>query len=823
MRPLTVLCLVLALCIPVQLPPAVGGGPSAREWTVTGSENFSDATLYLEDNLTVAAGGKLVLDNVTLRFNSTDASALVLEVESGGELVLRNSSLAGNGSGPYLVRARPGSRLAVSGSTVSQAGTCATVPGSAGFLVGTEESFFDNTTFRDGAAGLYLWDCSPTLTWCQFLANDAGLVLDGSNASLRRCRFSGQDGPDLRLRSGSRARALDSDTDPALVEIEDAGSSFDIHWSLAVRVDWNTGRKAQGAIVSVKPSDGPASFYQADGSGMASGIEARSSTVSSSGLQDHGPFNISVESEGRRAWNVTNISSEWELRLTLDGTLPEITIENPQEGARLNGTPLPATGSARDPFPVDDRPSVELIEGRIDDGSWFAANGTDSWSFGLGGLAEGVHTITVRARDRFGNSNQSSVSFETDLSAPSLEVWPPAGHLTAAQNITVRILTDGDTVLFNETPAAGHAPGRPLDVNWTLELEGNNTATVESRDAAGNSARTELLVVRDTTPPSVDFTSPPAFSVVDDTLVEVAGRSSDLHGIVLVEWGSDLENWTRVNGTGQWSFPAVLKQGQNTVYVRATDGAGNAGTGWLRLDLRLPDTTPPEVRILYPEAGQSVASAAMDVTVRAGDAGGIRSVQLSLDGTNWTNAIGAGDWTGRLSLRVGPNTIRARAFDMSGNANTSIVVVTYSPPPPDTAPPVLTVLYPPEGLKATYGKLVVSGRASDPSGVSHVEVSVDGKSWTRCLLTGEDWSGTVTLLPGPNTITVRAQDTQGNRAQSSTAAFFDRPADPAAERATFSLILVLVMLALLSAWLVFRAPQGAGRPQKVRRAGSEEE
>lgn len=160
---------------------------------------------------------------------------------------------------------------------------------------------------------------------------------------------------------------------------------------------------------------------------------------------------------------------------------------------------------------------------------------------------------------------------------------------------------------------------------------------------------------------------------------------------------------------------------------------------------------------------------------------------------------------------------------MSGNANTSIVVVTYTPPPPDTAPPVLNVLYPPEGLNVKYGKMVVSGRATDPSGVSYVELSVDGKSWTRCLLTGEDWSGTVTLLPGKNTIMARAQDARGNRAQSSLTAFYDRPADPAAERTTLSLILALVMLALLSAWLMMRLPRDGGQKRDVRGAVSEEE
>jgi hypothetical protein len=821
MRPATLLPLLFVLGI---LSPLTGGGSAgaaAREWVVSGPENLADQTIFLEENLTIAVGGRLALDNVTLRFNSTETSTLVLEVLAGGELVLRNSTVASNGSGPYLVRALPGSKITISGCTVSHAGTCATVPDNAGVLVATNQSSISNSTFRDGAAGLYLLNGSPGLPGCQFMGNDIGAVLDGSDAEMQRCRFANEGGLDMRLLNGSRAQALDTDIDPSLVEVLDAGSLLDIQWSLTVAVGWDDGRPAAGALVRVNSSDGSGLLYTANASGLVPGIPLRTATLSATGLQGHGPFNVSAESEGRTAWNVTDINSDWEVLLTLDGTPPQITIDYPADGAMLNGTPLPASGSVWDPNPLQDRPSEVLVEARIDAGAWTSANGTGSWSFGLAGLPEGLHTLTVRARDPSGNSNQSSVRFETDLSAPSLEVWPPPGHLSAAPNITVSIVTDGDTVLFNGSPVGGHLPGRLLQVDWALELEGDNTAIVISRDAAGNSALKELLVVRDTTPPAVNFSSPPAFSVVNTSLVTVTGRSSDLHGIVLVEWGPDRENWTRVNGTAEWSFPVILYEGQNTVYVRATDAAGNAGTGWLRLDLRLPDTMPPEVRILYPESGQEVASAVMDVTVRASDAGGIRAVQLSLDGNNWTNATGAGDWTGRLTLLPGPNSIRARAYDLSGNVNTTLVTVAYSPPPPDRTPPVLTVLYPPSGLKVAYSKIVVSGRASDSSGVSSVEISADGKSWTRCILTGDDWSGTVTLSAGRNTISVRAADSLGNQAQSSTGAVYDQPADPAAGRTTLSLILVLVMLALFAAWLMVRAPTGRGR--RGRPPGPEEE
>jgi hypothetical protein len=787
--------------------PQAEAGAAAREWTVSGPENITDETLYAEENITVAPGGKLVLENATLLFNSTEGSPLVLEVQAGGELVLGNSSLAQNGSWPYLVRALAGSKLTVTESSVSGAGTCATDPARAGVLVETDDFSMANSTLRSDAAGLYLRGCTVGFADTLFYGNDIGLVMDGSQATLDRCRFDGQGSLDMLLANGSRVLAASSLLDPAGVVVSDASSRLDIAHLLSVAVFWDDGLPAAGATVGVKPSDGAARFYQVDSPGTVLGIRAVSASVLRNGTQDHGPFNISAASGVWTAWNITEIESDLDIRLILDRNPPDVTIDYPSEGALLNGTPRPASGSARDPFPMEDSPGIRLVEARIDDGPWGPANGTGSWTFALEGLAEGRHTLTVRAWDIAGNSNQSSVGFDVDLRAPSLDAWPPAGHLTNAPNITVRITTDGEAVLFNGTPVAGHVPGRPLEVNWSLDAEGDNRAEVASIDRAGNEARLWLRVVRDTTPPAVSFTSPAPYAVLDRPLASIIGRCSDLHGIVLVEQGPDRQNWTRVNGTEEWSFPFLLVEGENTVYVRATDGAGNTATGWLRLDLRSPDATPPEVRFIYPVDGQEVSSAGLDVSVRATDAGGVRSVQLSLGSGNWTNATPAGDWAGRFVLSAGNNTLRARAFDIAGNVNTTSIIVVYVPPPPDRTPPSLVILYPPAGLKLASGKLIVSGRASDPSGVASVEVSADGARWTPCILAGEDWSGTVTLAPGSNTVRVRAVDGQGNRAESSVKAVLDRPADPAAERATFSLVLVLVGLALLSAWLLARAPE----------------
>ncbi|MBM4248554.1 MAG: hypothetical protein FJ149_03815 [Euryarchaeota archaeon] len=809
---------VLVLVLAMPLPWTGGRAGPAREWTVTDYQRLSDGILFLEENLTVAAGGRLELDNMVVRFNSSGPGPMVLEVRAGGELVLVDSLLTGNGTGPFVVRALPGSRLSVGGCDISGAGTCATDPLGAGLLVATSLASVSNTTFRDRPCSLYLLDCSPVVADSDFPGNGTGAVLDGSNSTFLRSRFGSREGPAMRLVNGSSGLALDTDIDPGRVSADDT-SVLDIAWSLSVFVRWDTGRPAGGALVRVAPSDGPAAPYVANATGMVTGIRAISTSVSASGTAAHGPFNVSAESEGRAAWELADISIGADIALVLDGTPPQVFILFPVEGSVLNASAPPASGTAWDPLRNDDRPGLEAVEATLDGGPWRPANGTSEWSFCLSDLPEGVHTLTVRARDLSGNDNATSVSFTVDLTPPFLSVWPPPGHLTSALNLTVLIRTNGDRVLLNGTPVEGSSG--TYEAEWALESEGNNTAVVESRDIAGNLARVDLSVERDTLPPDVRFLSPPQFSVHATPLVTVSGTAADRNGVALVEWGPDRRNWTRVNGTAGWSFPVVLSEGENTVYVRATDGAGNAGVGWLRLDLRLPDTKPPEISVLYPLDGQTVGTPEVEFSGRANDAGGLARVQLSLDGLAWTDAVGTADWSCRLTLSEGNNTVLVRAADTAGNLNSTFLSVTYAPPPPDTAPPALSVLYPPRGLRLPVAKVVVSGRVSDPSGIASVELSTDGRTWRSCIVTGEDWSGTATLGPGRNTISVRALDTAGNRAEASTVAVYESPRDPSADRGAFSLALALLALGLLAAWLLVRRP--ARKAPASRRARAEEE
>jgi hypothetical protein len=82
----------------------------------------------------------------------------------------------------------------------------------------------------------------------------------------------------------------------------------------------------------------------------------------------------------------------------------------------------------------------------------------------------------------------------------------------------------------------------------------------------------------DTTPPQVSVTHPKDGGTLPLGPVTVSGQASDDTAVQKVELSTDNVTWVRANGTTTWSGTVTLRPGTNTIYVRATDAAGNTKT-----------------------------------------------------------------------------------------------------------------------------------------------------------------------------------------------------------------------------------------------------
>jgi hypothetical protein len=175
------------------------------------------------------------------------------------------------------------------------------------------------------------------------------------------------------------------------------------------------------------------------------------------------------------------------------------------------------------------------------------------------------------------------------------------------------------------------------------------------------------------------------------------------------------------------------------------------------VEIILEDHFEPEIYILRPKEGHVQQSTTLQVYGSAWDAqSGVKSVLISLDGVNWFAATGKLSWRytfevndtliGRFS---GMFNLRAKAVDYANNERLAFVLIRIDPTPPQ-----LTVDYPYDGYVTNNPDMWVRGVTEIGSRVEINSVPVD--------LVVSMFTHKVTLVEGPNTISVISIDMLGN-------------------------------------------------------------
>lgn len=236
-------------------------------------------------------------------------------------------------------------------------------------------------------------------------------------------------------------------------------------------------------------------------------------------------------------------------------------------------------------------------------------------------------------------------------------------------------------------------------------------------------------------------------------------------------------NGTRINHTqgsgNQWvgTGTAPLKSSYsqpNHVYqvtTYAKDDAGN--TDSYESTLRVVEKVAPTITPTSPTTGSTITNNKPSIVweVKDDDSGvNTASIGITIDsGSKITGdaiqkqAITGGykcTYTPAEALADGNHTIKFDAADNDGNvaAQKSITIKV------DTVPPTLTVNSPTEGMVTNNATLVVSGVTNDATS-SPVALKVNNQP-VEVQENGQ-WSTTITLTEGENTITIVATDSAG--------------------------------------------------------------
>jgi hypothetical protein len=191
-------------------------------------------------------------------------------------------------------------------------------------------------------------------------------------------------------------------------------------------------------------------------------------TASFTGQDGH---NYSFRARARdRVGNLEAYPASARYPVRIDIPRPVVSITRPASGSTVSGQ-LEIRGASSHPKAGL---SVQLVQLRIDNGSWRNAKGTSSWSFALdsGRLGDGRHTISVRAFDGTKYSSEETRKFEI-RNETGLSGWAiPLSILVVALLAAVSIVA----VLANRkkrrgTKAAVRPPASPAGPAPTMPPE----------------------------------------------------------------------------------------------------------------------------------------------------------------------------------------------------------------------------------------------------------------------------------------------------------------------------------------------------------------
>ena len=442
--------------------------------------------------------------------------------------------------------------------------------------------------------------------------------------------------------------------------------------------------------------------------------------------------------------------------VTLDTSLPVVTISAPVNGSFINNKNVTVSGTI----------SEQLTA--------LTANGQSVTPAGLAfsttvTLKEGANSILLEATDRAGNRGTASLTVTLDSTPPVAPLLNPittptrtattvvSGQVEA--NSTVKLFSNSVLIATLKADAAGL-----FTVPNVALTEGNNPFAATSTDTAGNASplSTPLTVVLDTKAPVIMVTAPQAGMVVSAGQVAIRGAVDEpLASLVINGASTPLNNLS-------FEYLLTLAAGDNSALITATDLAGNVATTTITIQR---DSTPPKVVITTPLNGLLTNSPQIQVGGTVDDS----EATLTVGGAAVTIANKA--FSAGYVLGDGDNNIQVKAVDKAGNEGTAAVTVTL-----DAQPPMVVLSAPATATAGTDVQITVN--ATDNRSLTLVDLSADGALLWSAAPNSATASQSVSLRLSPAltsgaTVTVRARalDAAGNSGSVSAVIAIDKGAD----------------------------------------------
>ena len=373
------------------------------------------------------------------------------------------------------------------------------------------------------------------------------------------------------------------------------------------------------------------------------------------------------------------------------------------------------------------------------------SNSDGAYPFGILMLSGNTLYGTTEAGGSSGWGTVFSLSLEAASTAQgSLQVTiTPAAAVSAGAQWQV----DGGTFQGSGATVT-NLPATDVTVSFKT-ISGWATAPNQTATIIAGQTTTLAATYLDTTKPTLSIVSPKAGLTVSNAVFTVTGAASDNWQVTNVFYSLNSGGWSNAvtaNNWSNWTAAVTLIPGTNTIAAYSVDPDGDVSsttnvslffvvTNQLRIRAIGLGTVSPNYSNAWLHIGQNYPIIA---TARPG-----------FDFSNWTIST---NWIGG---RITNNA--AVQFMMESNLTLQVRFA-------ETSKPTLTITSPTNAQKMTNALAHVEGTARDNWGVGAVWYQLNGGAWDPAITSNgwTNWSMTLPLRSGTNTVRAYAVDLGGN-------------------------------------------------------------
>lgn len=273
--------------------------------------------------------------------------------------------------------------------------------------------------------------------------------------------------------------------------------------------------------------------------------------------------------------------------VTVDNTLPTVSLTAPSNNALLSGTAVTMSANASDNI------AVAKVDFYRDSSVLLGTDTTSPYSISWNSTtaASGAHTVYAVATDSAGNVKTSTVvNVTVDNTGPTVSVTAPAnGAVVSGTSVTISA-TASDNVAMSKVEfyrdtnvLLGSDTSSPYSFSWnsTSVTSGAHTLYAVGIDTAGNrTTSASVSITVDNTAPTVSITSPlNGATVLRNSTVNILANAADNVGVTKVEFYVDNSlKCTDTTASYSCSWVVPNQKISHTLKAKAFDGQGNNTT-----------------------------------------------------------------------------------------------------------------------------------------------------------------------------------------------------------------------------------------------------